>query len=165
MNKINSKLGELKLIGLACRTNNKAEMTSDNAKIGSTIEKYFSDLFVTKIDNRKQPGITYCVYTDYESDFTGDYTFFIGEQVESFDNTPKDFGQLLIPSQNYTKFTTVPGPMPKVCIDAWQNIWAMPPNELGGERSYLADFEIYDERAKDLKNTVLDIYIGIKNQA
>lgn len=36
------------------------------------------------------------------------------------------------------------------------------PEQLGGERSYIADFEVYDERASDHLNVVLDIYIGIK---
>ena len=34
---------------------------------------------------------------------------------------------------------------------------------MGGERSYIADFELYDERSHDYSNAVLDIYIGIKN--
>ncbi len=38
----------------------------------------------------------------------------------------------------------------------------MTAEELGGERNYITDFEIYDERANDPQNTVLDIYIGIK---
>lgn len=59
-------------------------------------------------------------------------------------------------------FTSNPGPMPAVCIDLWQKIWTLNPAQLGGERQYLADFELYDKRASDPQNTVLDIYIGIK---
>lgn len=34
---------------------------------------------------------------------------------------------------------------------------------LGGERAYIADFEIYDERSSDPPhNAIFDIYIGIK---
>ena len=35
-------------------------------------------------------------------------------------------------------------------------------NDFGGKRKYIADFEIYDERAVDSHNTVIDIYIGIE---
>ena len=65
--------------------------------------------------------------------------------------------------QQYAKFTNLPGPMPSVCIDMWQNIWKMKASELGGERAYIADFEVYDERSVDHNNVVLDIYIGIKD--
>lgn len=69
---------------------------------------------------------------------------------------------LPIPSQKYVKFTNEPGPMPKVCIDMWQKIWAMDENQLGGIRAYQADFEVYDARCSDSNNAILDIYIGIK---
>ena len=52
--------------------------------------------------------------------------------------------------------------MPTVCIDMWQNIWKMNASDLGGERAYIADFEVYDERSVDHNNVTLDIYIGIK---
>ena len=51
----------------------------------------------------------------------------------------------------------------EICVNAWKKIWSMTPNKLGGERNYVADFEIYDNRTSDPKNTILDIYIGIKN--
>lgn len=44
----------------------------------------------------------------------------------------------------------------------WQQIWKMTSDEFEGERAYIADFEVYDERAIDPTNTSLDIYIGIK---
>ena len=52
--------------------------------------------------------------------------------------------------------------MPGIVVEAWQKIWQMSDSELGGVRSYIADFEIYDERAFDPQNAVVDIYIGIK---
>lgn len=51
--------------------------------------------------------------------------------------------------------------MPEVIINAWQQIWKMSVNDFGGERAYIADFEVYDQRASDPANTCLDIYIGI----
>jgi predicted transcriptional regulator YdeE len=43
----------------------------------------------------------------------------------------------------------------------WQKIWQMTAEEFGGNRSYKADFELYDQRAKDPQNVVLDIFIGV----
>lgn len=153
------ELEELKLSGIQARTSLELEMDPETAKIGETVESFFGQNLVKKIKARKRPGTTFCVYTDYESDFNGAYTFFIGEEVSDFEESLET---LSIPSQRYVKFTSKPGPMPAVCIDLWQKIWAMTPEQLGGERSYIADFEVYDERAADHLNVVLDIYIGIK---
>lgn len=60
------------------------------------------------------------------------------------------------------KFTSNPGKMPAVCIDMWQNIWKMNEAGLGGKRAYIADFEVYDQRSQNPKQTVLDIYIGVQ---
>lgn len=115
-----------------------------------------------KISNRKKPGTTFCAYTDYETDHNGEYTYFIGEEVSSFISPLHEgFQKLVIPKQRYAKFTTGPAPMPDVIVNAWKEIWEMSPKHLGGHRSYKTDFEIYDERATDHQNIVLDLYIGI----
>ena len=162
MQKTVTELPEIKLIGISCRTNNTSEMNISTAKIAPTIQKYFQQGLGKKIPNRKNPGTTYCVYTDYESDFTGDYTYFIGEEVKVGGDSMEGFSSIIIPAQNYAKFTSKPGIMPEVCIDMWQNIWKMKSGELGGKRAYLADFEVYDKRALDPSKTVLDIYVGVK---
>ena len=162
MQKTVTELPEIKLLGILCRTNNTAEMNISSAKIAPTIQKYFRQAVGEEIPNRKNPGTTCCVYTDYESDFTGDYTYFIGEEVKFVGDSMEGFSSIIIPAQNYAKFTSKPGIMPEVCIDMWQNIWKMKSGELGGKRAYLADFEVYDKRALDPSKTVLDIYVGVK---
>ena len=162
MQKTVTELPEIKLLGILCRTNNTAEMNISSAKIAPTIQKYFRQAVGEEIPNRKNPGTTYCVYTDYESDFTGDYTYFIGEAVKFVGDSMEGFSSIIIPAQNYAKFTSKPGIMPEVCIDMWQNIWKMKSGELGGKRAYLADFEVYDKRVLDPSKTVLYIYVGVK---
>lgn len=163
MQKTVTELPEIKLIGISCRTNNTSEMNISTAKIAPTMQKYFQQALGEEIPNRKNPGTTYCVYTNYESDFTGDYTYFIGEEVNFVDRSLiKQFSAITIPAQTYTKFTSKTGIMPGVCIDMWQNIWKMESEELKGKRAYLADFEVYDKRALDPSKTVLDIYLGVK---
>ena len=162
MQKIKTDLPEIKLVGITTRTNNAAEINPVTSKIGPTVQKYFHNELAEKITGRKKPGTTYCSYTEYENDFTGDYTYFIGEEVASFDNLPDGFSKLIIPTQQYAKFTSDPGAMPNVVISLWQKIWQMSPEELGSTRNYVADFELYDERAVDHQNMVLDVYVGIK---
>ncbi len=155
-----TELPPMKLIGISARTNNTAEMNLATAKIGTTIQKYGE--IAAKLENDKKLTKTYCIYTEYESDFTGEYTYFIGYEIPASGEVSVEFQVLTIPAQKYIKFTTGPGSMPQVCIDMWQKIWAMKPQELGGERAYLADFEVYDERASDPQHTILDIMIGVK---
>ncbi len=152
---------EIKLVGISVRTNNKNEFDPIKAKIFHMIEKYFSEKVSEKILNRRNPGITYCCYTDYENDMNGDYTYFIGEEVVNFSDKITELGKLVIPEQNYVRFTNSPGKIPDVCIKMWQKIWKTSDEDLGGSRNYKTDFELYDERSKDKMNAILDIYIGI----
>ena len=163
MQKAILQLREIKLIGIKTRTNNEAEFQAISAKISSCIQRYFQENIASKIPNRSKPGVTLCAYTEYEGDWTSDYTYFIGEEVNDFESVPEGLEIHIIPVQTYVKFTTNAGPMPKVIIEAWQEIWKMPPEMLGGQRNYHTDFEVYDERALDRQNTVLDIYIGLKS--
>jgi len=153
---------EIKLVGLTARTNNKNEMNPQTSKIGELAGRFWSQNIASQIFNRKNPGVTLSVYTEYDSDEHGDYTYFIGEEVNSFENVSASFQKLTIPAATYQKFTTSPGKMPEVVINAWQQIWKMSVNDFGSERAYVADFEVYDERASDPANASLDIYIGVK---
>lgn len=154
------KKDEMKLVGLTVRTNNSAER-DQNGKIFPCVQRYFHHNMAAMIPKRLKPGTTYCAYTNYESDYTGDYTYFIGEQVESIADVPDSLETLIIPAQTYVKFTNGPGAMPTVLREAWEQIWKMPAQELGGKRAYKTDFEIYDERASNHQSIILDICIGI----
>lgn len=154
---------EIKLLGVCVRTSYQQELDKMKGNIFPCVQQYFHEALFEKIPNRANPGTTFCAYTDYESDYKGAYTYFIGEEVTSFGSPlPEGFHTLIIPQQNYVKFTTNPAPMPDVIVDAWQEIWQMSPEELGGKRNYQTDFEIYDERAADHQNIVLDLFIGVK---
>jgi predicted transcriptional regulator YdeE len=156
-------LKEINLVGVSVRTNNALEMDESSAKIGNTLGNYFSNGVASTIANRVKLNVTYCVYCDYESDEKGFYTYFVGEEVSDFKDVDDSLDTLVIPKQNYAKFNVGPGVMPQVCISAWQDIWRMSYNDFGGNRAYIADFEVYDERASDMGNAVFDIYIGLKN--
>jgi len=152
---------EIMLVGIHVRTSNKSEMNPSEAKISQTVKRYFSENIASQIISRKNPGVNFCAYTEYESDCTGKYTFFIGEEVSDISDIPEDFKCITVPKGNYIKFTSPSGEMPNVVIELWQKIWQLNPEELGGKRRYAVDFEIYDKRAADPKNTVIDVFIGV----
>jgi len=156
------------LVGITVRTNNANEINwqNGNAKIFPCVQRYFGEQLANSIPHRARPGVTYCAYTQYESDHTGEYTYFIGEEVTAAEpkNLPAGFTVLEVPAQTYARFTTEPGNMPEVLRTAWFAIWNMSDQELGGKRSYAVDYELYDERAQTPDHTgiVLDIFIGIQ---
>lgn len=153
----------MKLVGISLRTAYQQEIDKMKGKIFPCVQKYFQGKLFDKIPNRKNPGTTFCVYTDYDSDYLGTYTYFIGEEVTAYGGSlPEGFQTRTIPSQAYAKFTTTPAPMPDVIINAWKAIWKMTPKDFGGKRLYQADFEVYDERASDHQNIIMDLYVGIE---
>ena len=156
-------LPAMTIIGITQRIHQSSDCPPISEQIGEVVDRYWQEGIAQQISGKKQPGTTYCGYTDYESDYTGDYTYFIGECVEDDVSANTNLSKVIIPKQRYTKFTTDAGVMPEICINAWQQIWSMSSKELSGSRAYICDFELYDQRAKDPKDTVLDIYIGISH--
>lgn len=152
---------EIKLVGLSVRTNNKDEMNPKTAKIASVWRDFYELNVAEKIPDRTNKGVLISVYTEYMTDENGPYTYFLGEEVNSFEDAPIELDRMVIEDATYQRFTTSTGPMPKIVIDAWMRIWNMSPADFGGTRAYVADFEVYDERASDPANAVVDIYIGV----
>lgn len=152
---------DIKIVGITTRTNNKNEMNPQTAKIGETFGRYFGQQLASQIPHRKNPGVTFSIYTNYESNEHGDYTYFLGEAVDSFDNIPDHFQTLLIPAGQFQKFTTPVGKIPDIVIQAWQQIWQMSADDFGGPRAYRADYEVYDQRAQDPQHACVDIFVGV----
>jgi predicted transcriptional regulator YdeE len=161
MQKAITSLEPIHLVGITARTHNNNEIDPSTAKISPTVGRYLEEQLSEKISDRLEPGTIYCAYTNYESDWMGEYTFFIGTKVSSFEHVPAGFETLTIPAQTYAKFTNGPDSMPMVVLEIWQQVWTSTPADLGGERAYRTDFEVYDARAIDRENTTVDVYVGI----
>lgn len=59
-------------------------------------------------------------------------------------------------------FTSERGPVVEAVQTAWKTIWSMTPEQLGGQRSFSADFEIFDSRSADFSDGEVDIYVSVK---
>jgi len=86
----------------------------------------------------------------------------IGARVKAALGIPAGMMARKVPAGHYAVFTSEGGPVEKVVVETWQKIWSATNAELGGQRAYRADFEIYDERARDPKNAQVDIYVAVK---
>lgn len=102
------------------------------------------------------------VYTNYESDFNGEYSFILGKEVSSLENVPAGMTAKTLPAAKYGVFTSERGPIPAIVIDLWKFIWGIKPGQIGGDRAYIGDFEVYDGRSSDPKSAQIDLFLSIK---
>ena len=151
---------EFTVIGISIRTSNAKEM-SGNGVIAQQWDRFMKEGLLSAIPNKVDSNIL-AVYTDYESDENGAYTFMIGAKVSSADSVPPGMVAKKVPAGKYAVFISEKGFVGKVVPQTWSRIWAIPRSSLGGNRAYRADFELYDQRAADPHNAEVDIYVGIK---
>jgi predicted transcriptional regulator YdeE len=153
------ELSEFYVVGLAERTSNEREMTGEGV-IGALWNRLYGERVLDAVPNRTDFNI-YAVYSDYESDDTGEYTFLLGAKVNS--PTPVPDGMMLkrVPGGRYAVVTSDRAPVVEAVVGTWRKIWGMSATDLGGERAYQTDFELYDERACDPQNSQVDIYLGL----
>lgn len=148
------------VVGIAARTNNAKEAGPDGV-IGKQWARFFSEGVAAKIPNRADGNIV-AVYTDYASDVNGDYTFLLGVRVTKAESVPDGMVAKTVPAGRYAVFTSERGPVPQIDVDLWKKVWATPKSALGGERAYKADFELYDQRAQNRTDSVMEIHIGVR---
>ena len=148
------------VVGIAVRTSNAREMTADGL-IGKQWARLMQEGLLGKIPNKADKSMV-AVYTDYASDHNGEYTYVLGARVTSDSEVPSGMVAKKIPAGKYAVFTSEKGPAPKVVPETWMRINSLSKSAVGGDRVYGADFEIYDDRAADPQNMVVDVYVGIK---
>ena len=139
------ELPQMTVWGLGCRTSNTAPDMSE--KIGGLWKSFFGGVFQS-IDKKASP-YTYGVYSNYATDFTGEYDMTVGCQVTE-DGGSDSTVTTVIPSGKYAKFT-LHGDAQKDIYAFWCRLWFMPL-----ERAYTADFEEY------VSEHDFNIYISIK---
>ena len=160
---MNPKVGEKEaftVIGIAARTSNAKENTPDGI-IGKQWMRLFQEGLLGKIPHKADQNIV-AVYTDYASDHNGEYTFILGARVTSDAEFPAGMVARTIPGGKFAVFTSDKGPAAQVVPAAWMKINTLPAGAVGADRVYRADYEIYDERARDPQNSQVDVYVGIR---
>ena len=148
------------VVGISARTSNAKEMTADGV-IGRMWGRLMQEGLLAKIPHKADSSII-AVYTDYASDHDGEYTFLLGARVTSDADVPAGMVAKEIPGGKFAVFTSEKGAAQKVVPELWMKINSLPKTAVGGDRVYRADFEVYDGRARDPGNLVVDVYVGIK---
>ncbi|MBB5394861.1 GyrI-like domain-containing protein [Mucilaginibacter sp. AK015] len=138
--------------GLAVRTINKDGRASRD--IGSLWQKFTDGNMAEKL-NEREGNELYCVYTDYESDHNDYYNAILGCKVSSIEYLPEGFTGKAIPAGKYMVFTPA-GEFPANIGDTWQYIW-----QSGMERTYTADFDVYDVTGKAFEDIESKVYVAV----
>ncbi len=147
------KIDPFSIVGIAVRTTNEnGQATKDIAQLW---QQFLSDNILDKIPHKVNNEI-YSVYTDYEGDHTKPYTTIIGCKVENLTDTPKGMIGKSFDGGEYIKTSAKGDLMQGLIVDHWSTIFKMELN-----RNYVADFEIFGEKAQDPSNAEVDFYVGI----
>jgi len=144
------ELKEKSVAGLSVRTSN---LSPDMPKIiGGLWEKFYDGgIYEALAKDEKKPS--YGIYTQYESDETGSYTFMTACESDG-ENLPENTKAMTIPAGKYAKFTAV-GDVQTAVMNAWKEVW-----EADLHRAFICDFEEYT--SDEMKNAVISIYVGLK---
>lgn len=143
-----------KVIGIWVRTTNHEQQGLQD--IQALWGRFMSEAIAAKIPNKISDTI-YSIYTEYEGDYTKPYTTVLACEVSTLDQIPEGMKGLELASGSYEKYTAKGDLNAGVIGAKWMEIWK---SDL--ERTYLTDFEVYDDRAQNPASVEVDIFVGIK---
>ena len=101
------------------------------------------------IDGRLDDTV-YCVYCEYQGDYTGEYTVVIGCAVPTDTPVPEEMRTIRIAAGRFAVIS-VTGPLPQGVFEAWSEIWKSPL-----DRTYQADFDRYGA------DSSVAVHVGIR---
>ena len=121
-------------------------------------EKVLEEGQIEKIPDKKFQDTVLGICMDFEH--SSRFSYIIGSEVTSTENTPEDMVCRTIPAAQYAVFTAR-GKLPDSIQDVTRYIYRewLPNSEF--QRANSADFEWYDERSEDEDNGEVDIYVPI----
>lgn len=161
MNLVKLHVDSFTVVGIEARTSNAREASGD-AIIGNMWARLRSENLLSQIQHRVDAHIV-AVYSDYESDRNGAYSYTLGAKVSSDHDVPPGMVATKVLSGDYAMFTAQGGAPPQMTVDLWKRIWSLekPPQRL--YRAYKTDFEVhYNGLAAQPPDTHIDIYIGVQ---
>ena len=144
-----TRVKKLMISGISVITNNETEMSEENGKIASLWEEYFEKDVYKKTFNKSNSDFMYGVYSDYESDASGNYKVTVGVEVTK----PKN--AIVIEDKKYLVFTKQ-GELPMIVVELWEEIWDYFEKNSDYERAFEVDFEKY------AKENEIEIFVSIK---
>lgn len=110
---------EFYIIGIAVRTTNEnGQSATDIPKLW---DEFFSNDIVDSIPNKAEQAV-YCVYTEYEGDYTKPYTTVLGCRVNNLSVVPEGFKGITVAHGGYAKFTAKGKLADQIVFQEWTKI-------------------------------------------
>jgi predicted transcriptional regulator YdeE len=147
------KMRALTVVGISRRTSGADGRSTKDMMAAWT--EFLQQNAAAKIKSRALPPAMYAVYSGYESDWRGEYSYLIGCGVTRSGTVPEGMEVREIPAQSYAVFTAK-GQMPDEVLAVWSLVWL---SEL--PRTYTYDFEVYDQRFTNPKRKEVDICVAV----
>jgi predicted transcriptional regulator YdeE len=130
------------VVGREVRTSNAREMSGQGV--------------IGQLWNKRNPdkGPPIAVYSEYESDKDGDYSYMLGVEIGGNDTLPLELARRITEAGKYVCLKGDGPATPEIVVGLWRQIWAL---EEAGQlvRAYKTDFEIYTK-------TGIELYVGVK---
>jgi len=149
-----TQIAPFHIIGISVRTTNENGQAAKD--IGELWGKFMSERILEKIPNKISDSV-FSIYTNYESDHTKPYDTILGCQVNSLDQIPQGMIGQSFEGGTFAQFISRGDTQTGAVYNTWVEIW-----NTDLERLYTADFEIYGEKAKNLSDAEVDIFVAIK---
>lgn len=150
------KIEPFSIIGISIRTINQDGRGSK--EITELWQHFLAENILSKIPN-KVDDIIYSLYTDYDGDHTQPYTAILGCPVSSLNEVPEGMVGKSFNGGTYLKIIAKGDLMKGLIVDQWSKIF-----DLNIERNYIADFEVFGEKAQNPNNAEVEFYIGLKTE-
>lgn len=147
------KIIPFNVIGISVITTNENGQAMQD--IPALWQKWIQGGWAAKVPGKIDDSL-YCVYTDYEGDYTKPYMTLLGCKVESLGLIPAGMIGRSIAGKVYKKYTASGNIFKGIVADQWKKIWG---TQLA--RTYEADFEFYGDKAKNPEAAEVDIFIGV----
>jgi predicted transcriptional regulator YdeE len=147
------------VVGFSVRTDYQKE-ADGKGEIPQLWQRVMQEGSLESVPHRSDNNLI-AIYTDYSSDEKGEYTYVLGVRVSSVDKVPDGMIQVNVPTGKYAIVDSEKGPLPDVMPKVWQRIWTMPAAELGGQRAFKTDFEVYPE-GFDWQDAQIAVHVGLK---
>jgi predicted transcriptional regulator YdeE len=150
---------EFQVIGIEARTNNARESGGGGA-IPKQWQRLFMENLLSRIPDRIDQSIV-AMYSNYASDWNGDYTYILGAKVKPGTKAPEGMVAKNIPGGKFEEFTSKRGRPEQLVPEMWKEVWAYFQSPGNPTRAYAADYEIYDDMS-DPTNVQVRLYVGVK---
>lgn len=146
------------LVGITTFSSFELEKKSDGF-IPTTWAKFYAGNMIEKIPNKIDTTVV-AVRFDYHDDAQRSFRFFLGCRVTSPVEVPSSMAHLYIPADDYVKFASPRGKSPGNVYETWDHIDSLKSTDIGGNRKYSFDFEVYDVRTMNFRDSTVDIYVA-----